>query len=70
MALVVCPECGSMVSERAKTCPKCGFPIAEERIDFSNPKKAAKQIDQMLNHKNPWKFPLPSDNSPLSWLSK
>lgn len=27
MALIKCPECGADVSERAKSCPKCGFPI-------------------------------------------
>lgn len=25
MALVICPGCGNLVSERAKTCPKCGY---------------------------------------------
>ena len=25
MALVPCPECGSEVSDRAPTCPRCGF---------------------------------------------
>jgi ribosomal protein L40E len=28
MALIDCPECGAKISERAPTCPKCGFPIA------------------------------------------
>ena len=30
MALVKCPECGKEVSDRAKSCPNCGFPIEEE----------------------------------------
>lgn len=25
-AVVTCPDCGSMVSKRAKACPKCGAP--------------------------------------------
>lgn len=29
MSLIKCPECGKDVSERAKTCPHCGYPIAE-----------------------------------------
>lgn len=29
MTLVVCPDCGNQVSERAQACPKCGAPIAE-----------------------------------------
>jgi zinc-ribbon domain len=28
MALIPCPECGSEVSDRAPTCPKCGVPLA------------------------------------------
>jgi hypothetical protein len=27
MALIVCPECGGQVSDRAPTCPHCGVPI-------------------------------------------
>ena len=27
MALIVCPECAKEVSDRAKTCPNCGFPL-------------------------------------------
>lgn len=29
MALISCPECGSQVSEKAKSCPHCGYPISE-----------------------------------------
>ncbi|WP_144265500.1 zinc ribbon domain-containing protein [Faecalibacterium sp. An77] len=29
MALIVCPECSSYVSEKAELCPHCGYPIAE-----------------------------------------
>jgi zinc ribbon protein len=28
--LVSCPECAREISDRAKTCPGCGFPIADE----------------------------------------
>lgn len=28
MALITCPECGRKASDRAKTCPDCGYPIA------------------------------------------
>ena len=30
MALIKCPDCGKMVSDRAQNCPDCGFPIQEE----------------------------------------
>lgn len=28
MALIECPECGKVVSDRAWACPQCGYPIA------------------------------------------
>ena len=28
MALIKCPECGNVVSDKALSCPKCGFPVA------------------------------------------
>ncbi len=27
MALINCPECGNSISDKANSCPKCGFPI-------------------------------------------
>lgn len=27
MALIRCPECGKEISDRAKSCPNCGFPV-------------------------------------------
>ncbi|MCP8617282.1 protease HtpX [Salirhabdus salicampi] len=30
MALITCNECGNQVSNRAASCPKCGFPIHDE----------------------------------------
>jgi ribosomal protein L37E len=30
MALIVCPECKRQVSDKAKACPNCGYPIEEE----------------------------------------
>lgn len=30
MALISCPECAQSVSELARACPHCGFPVAEK----------------------------------------
>lgn len=30
MALIDCPECNTQVSSAAPSCPKCGYPIAQE----------------------------------------
>ena len=35
MALIECPECSKTVSDKAVSCPQCGFPIA---ADLSSPK--------------------------------
>lgn len=32
MALIKCPECGKEVSDKACSCPNCGFPILPEPI--------------------------------------
>lgn len=32
MALITCPECGGNVSDKAKTCIHCGYPLAENFI--------------------------------------
>ena len=29
MGLIVCPECGNKVSDRASACLKCGYPVSE-----------------------------------------
>jgi hypothetical protein len=29
MALIFCPECGTQVSEKAQSCPKCAYPISQ-----------------------------------------
>lgn len=34
MALITCPECGGNVSDKAKTCIHCGYPLIE---DFTCP---------------------------------
>jgi hypothetical protein len=29
MALIRCPDCGHSVSNQARTCPNCGYPLRE-----------------------------------------
>lgn len=31
MALIVCPECGHKVSDKAEVCPECGFPLDKKQ---------------------------------------
>lgn len=30
MALITCPECGKQISDQAKACPNCGYPLPKE----------------------------------------
>ena len=30
MSLIKCPDCGTEISDSARTCPKCGYPLAEK----------------------------------------
>ena len=32
--LIPCPECERQVSDRAKACPDCGFPVAEHVVEL------------------------------------
>lgn len=31
MSLMICPECGKEVSDRAESCPNCGYPISQKK---------------------------------------
>jgi hypothetical protein len=33
MALIDCPECKGRVSDLARECPHCGFPMEDSRVD-------------------------------------
>lgn len=32
MALIQCPECGNTISDKASTCPKCGYPLINLQV--------------------------------------
>ena len=51
MALIACPDCGREVSTAAKTCPACGFPVAE-KLPASAP------VDELLAEVRPswWRY--------------
>jgi len=41
MALILCPECNKEISEKANTCPHCGFPISDTFSESTNKNGAA-----------------------------
>lgn len=38
MSLIKCPECGREVSNKAKNCPSCGYPLIEDSIESKSTK--------------------------------
>lgn len=47
MALIICPECGRQVSDRAAACPQCGYPISTAPMAQENTNQG-KSKDLML----------------------
>ena len=37
MAMISCPECGKQVSDKAETCPNCGYPLYKMGYDDLKP---------------------------------
>lgn len=37
MGLIACPECGRQISTEARTCPGCGYPLAERNCAATTP---------------------------------
>lgn len=35
MALIKCPECGREVSDKALSCPNCGYPITQDLLEWA-----------------------------------
>lgn len=33
MALIKCPECGKEISDKASSCPSCGYPINNTKVE-------------------------------------
>lgn len=53
MSMINCPECGKEISDRAKNCPNCGYPL-EKTDPFENEIKNV-TIPTALNSKPPKK---------------
>ncbi len=37
MSLINCPECSKEISDRGKSCPHCGYPLAKESVGSPTP---------------------------------
>ena len=61
MALIVCPECGKEVSDKAETCIHCGYPIAKETEKVIQEEKQLKEKD--WKERNQAALQLPEEES-------
>jgi len=52
MAIIQCPECGKSISDKAKTCPNCGVPIAAKKRE--NQKISARTERTIYECKTHW----------------
>lgn len=58
MALIKCPECGKEISDKAGSCPNCGYPLKYDSIKNSEIKQFVKENqtlvlnDLNIEHKN------------------
>lgn len=52
MALIKCPECGKEVSDKAVTCPNCGFKIAGTENLHEMSKAKENEIEQKKSDRN------------------
>ena len=57
MALIQCPDCKRQVSSEAKSCPSCGYPIAD-RLQQGEIPAAQSEADRLLLEVRPswWRF--------------
>lgn len=49
MALIICPECGQQVSDKAEFCPHCGIKIAGNIVPAQHTSETAAQVSQTVS---------------------
>jgi len=62
MALIVCPDCGRGISEKAAACPHCGCPLREPP-----PQAPAAPVEDTWTPKRAWGFEWRSKAELLGW---
>ena len=54
MALIQCPDCKRQVSSEAKSCPSCGYPVAERLSDGAQTSAPAEANQTLLEVRPSW----------------
>ncbi len=68
MALIQCPECGGKLSDLAKICVHCGYPIAEINAKKAARLKAFKTIGEIVTFGTYSKEADGLDQTPIEWF--
>lgn len=50
MALINCPECNRVVSDKANSCPNCGYPLLSQQVTLSSSVQLLDQKMTLINH--------------------
>lgn len=48
MAIIKCPECGKEISDKATSCPNCGFPLIKEQPEKEKSKEYTVEINDSM----------------------
>lgn len=74
MALIKCPECGKEISDRAKACPSCAYPIPQSVVASSPaPTQIPKtgpmgyRSETAMRFRNPVNGAMVEINNPFAW---
>ena len=70
MALIKCPECGNMISDKAERCPKCGAPRMEQQQEQTQafPQEPAAPVEQPQPMQNQYPYYEEDDDNRNKWL--
>ena len=70
MALIKCPECGNMISDKAEKCPKCGAPRMEQQQDMTQvfPQEPVAPVEQPQPVQNQYPYYEEDDGNRNKWL--
>ncbi len=70
MALIKCPECGNMISDKAERCPKCGAPRMEQQQDMTQvfPQEPVAPVEQPQPMQNQYPYYEEDDGNRNKWL--
>ena len=70
MALIKCPECGNMISDKASNCPKCGAPRKEQQQDMTQvfPHEPVRLVEQPQPMQNQYPYYEEDGGNRNKWL--